>query len=1182
MQSGGTSSGCIIGLGLILTISLSPVLCSSNTVNFRVYEGDSLSIGYYQLVYWRGTADFPSRLNVIQASGSDKILLESWLLNESRHSLRRYDQAIFNLTLLSEGVDEAGCFYAVGRLTADWDLADVVDAGWLDLHSTGGTASLSLTVQNPASQAFLFEFEPSSISEELDMAIYSAGLEVVGSWHAASLEAIPLSLSLTPSQQAASGLYPLLLKIEGQLDVPISAPVSHISGVQSILDLSLHLEQDSTRAELTVAYPRKAAEAGETIEFEADLKNQLDSATAFLASVLLPEGIAEGSSLIMGGQSTSMVVLQPDEQTKVRLILETSPTAYAGTYRLPLLIEFANSQVSYVFSLDITGDHEAYLPEIQVSSTELIVDAGEQIRYPITIENSGKVEDDFLLILQGPPEWDGTFITQTGGRVTTITLEPGQKEDLNLEIDPPSRFTGRRTLVLKAVSSGSKSSQIALQLEILPPELPILSTPCSEKKVAPGETVWFDLLLHNPGPGELEIAPEAQPPSGSPLETELSVDGETGTRFHINAGNTAKITVTAEIDANARAQLLKWTVSIPYSSPWIEDDALMLGLTLEIMAPEEAVEISTAYPRMTVEAGQQVEFEANLRNQLMAERDFRFGFDLPDQIIEDASLTLNSMPAQTVTIEPGAAAMVKLSIETAAGAAAGLYDLMLEASWMGSDGKEAATRLPLELDITTDEPLHGVEVSTRITRQAISAGQEACFVFSLTNTGKLEDEYELELSLPDGWDSSLRIGNSLATSTMLSPSEKKDLTVCVIPPSHESGTHTISLAATASSGQSRGKDELLLDVAQSQQPDLSCFYPEKTSETGESLQFDLDLSNPADQPVEFWLEVVPAIAIPAEFEIRVDGEKATHFILDGGSKSRISLVLETDTNASAGEYDLEMVASYSYYGEQVPDSSNVSTHLKMILEKTTAEYVLEAYADYPSQAVVAGEQAKFTLSLKNEGKMEDTYLLSTNASASWNARFSVGDSVVRVIQLEPGQTARPTLSVTTPLLERGEAGIAVTIESEATGEIETVPVQLTMDPTPDLEIVVGNLYLESKAGHETSVEIAVENPGNTVVTNVQFSLVTPEDWGAEYSPLKITEITPGGRETIKLDLIPPSTTPRGDYLVSVGAQSDEIETEDIALRVSVERGSATGYTSLLIILIIIGGLVVFFRKFGRR
>jgi uncharacterized membrane protein len=190
--------------------------------------------------------------------------------------------------------------------------------------------------------------------------------------------------------------------------------------------------------------------------------------------------------------------------------------------------------------------------------------------------------------------------------------------------------------------------------------------------------------------------------------------------------------------------------------------------------------------------------------------------------------------------------------------------------------------------------------------------------------------------------------------------------------------------------------------------------------------------------------------------------------------------------------------------------------------------------------------------------------------------------VVRTIQLEPGASAKPTLTLTSPLTETGDVSIAILIESQSTGEIDTIPVQLIMEPSPDLEIVLENLYLESKAGQETALEIDVRNPGNTVLTNVQLLVDAPEEWGAEYSPLKITEMSPGGRETITLLLTSPSTTPRGDYSVSVGAQSDQVETEDITLRVSVKRGGTTGYASLLVIFMVFAGLIYFFRRFGRR
>lgn len=1112
--------------------------------------------------------------------------MESWLLNSTQHSLSQDGQTIFNLTLLMEGYDDLVCQrYALLLVEAEWDVAQFLTVQWYDLPTSGEPVTFDLGLSNPSCEPLEFWFKASSTMDEVDMGVHVGGIEVVGPWHAEPKAATSVKVKATPSKEAPSGIYELTLNISAGLDAPVTGSTSHICGLAAELDMYLHLTTEPEEPTISTTYTEKSVEAGETVEFEAKLTNELEERTRFSAEMILPEGLAEDADIVMGGLPTSVMWFDSRGQTTIRIIIETSPKVPAGRYEVSLLVTCDDANLRQNFYLDVTDEIPPYQAEIEPSTTKLIVDAGQEVHYQFSIINTGKLEDTYVFSLNAPEDWSYTFALTRGSSVESVTLEPGQREDMVVTITPLTGFTGKQSLVLRAESGEWTSEDILIEFEITAPDPPSLSVLYPERIAAPGETVRYDLEFSNPGPDGIECYLDLEVPNGLPAEVDWSVDGNKGSHLFVEGGRSVKISVTVHVDADAPAQRQTVQVRVSYSSVWLGEGDIHSELILEIQSTDEYVELTSTYSTMYVEAGQKIEFESRLTNMLLDTTTFKIDLDVQDGLIDDSTLTINGKQTDTVTLESGKEATIRLMLTTLPEADPGIHNVLLTAIW-GVEGSSANRDLALILVILDQEPLYDVQVDVDVPYILVQAGQQASYVSSLSNTGKLEDEYTLVLTVPDGWEYSFKIGGGASATSgkvlSLSPGEKKDISIYVIPTSDASGTHQLDFSVSGASDKADSSVGLMMDVEPSEPPRLSSYYLDKVVETGESLQFDVDLVNPSTQTAEFWLELESNPPLPGTFEITVGGQKATHFILEGSQTSKIRITIDTLTNATIGTYDLNLIGKYIFEGEEADESGMVSIHLVMFLEETIMEYSLEAFADYPSQTIVAGDQAKFSLTLSNEGKIEDTYALGTNASASWSAGFSVGSSVVRTIQLEAGQTEKPVLTLASPLTETGDVAVEVQIESQATGKVWTFPVYLTLETSPDLEIVVGNLYLETKAGEETSVEIDVRNPGNTAITNVQLQIDSPEEWGVEYSPLKITEIAPGGRETITMSLTSPSTTPRGDYSVSIDAQSDQIETEEITLRVSVERGEEMGYLSLIIIVIVFGGLIYFFRRFGRR
>jgi uncharacterized membrane protein len=127
----------------------------------------------------------------------------------------------------------------------------------------------------------------------------------------------------------------------------------------------------------------------------------------------------------------------------------------------------------------------------------------------------------------------------------------------------------------------------------------------------------------------------------------------------------------------------------------------------------------------------------------------------------------------------------------------------------------------------------------------------------------------------------------------------------------------------------------------------------------------------------------------------------------------------------------------------------------------------------------------------------------------------------------------------------------------------------------------GLLSLETKQGKKANVSVYVKNTGTAEQTEVDFMSFKPENWEVEFNPEMIERIPPGELKQVEVTITPYEDALVGDYSVELRANGTEAE-DSAEFRVTVKSSSAWGWIGIGIIIVVIGGLIVLFRLFGRR
>jgi uncharacterized membrane protein len=93
---------------------------------------------------------------------------------------------------------------------------------------------------------------------------------------------------------------------------------------------------------------------------------------------------------------------------------------------------------------------------------------------------------------------------------------------------------------------------------------------------------------------------------------------------------------------------------------------------------------------------------------------------------------------------------------------------------------------------------------------------------------------------------------------------------------------------------------------------------------------------------------------------------------------------------------------------------------------------------------------------------------------------------------------------------------------------------------------------------------------------------TPSDWDVTISPTQVDTLSPRSTAKFTVTVNIPSNAEAGDYLVTMQALSDQLDSSTTDVRVTAQASNTWGYIGIGIALVAVAGAVLLFRRFKRR
>jgi uncharacterized repeat protein (TIGR01451 family) len=129
----------------------------------------------------------------------------------------------------------------------------------------------------------------------------------------------------------------------------------------------------------------------------------------------------------------------------------------------------------------------------------------------------------------------------------------------------------------------------------------------------------------------------------------------------------------------------------------------------------------------------------------------------------------------------------------------------------------------------------------------------------------------------------------------------------------------------------------------------------------------------------------------------------------------------------------------------------------------------------------------------------------------------------------------------------------------------------------------GRVNTSATAGQATGFQVVLTNTGSADLANVALTATPPSGWTVTWDTPSIAVIPVGQTATATAQITPASNAIAGDYIVTLTARADQVTAaQTIQLRTTVETSSVWGFVGIALIVLVLIGLFLVFRRYGRR
>lgn len=287
---------------------------------------------------------------------------------------------------------------------------------------------------------------------------------------------------------------------------------------------------------LSTPFPSVAVEPGDQVSFTLTV-----GAPAQVPVALTSEGVPEGWTAAFrgGGFEIDSVTAGPGLDPELTFDVTVPAGAEEGNYEMSITASGGGETVQVPLGVRVSaqaGGEVTLTPNFPGLRTP----AGEAVTFDVELNNGTPADLEFELVPSGPAGWDVTAELAGEAQASTIQVEAGGTETINVAVTPPFQAQAQQYPVTLQANAGGTSVETEMIVEVVGSFALEMNTPDERlnAEVTVGSSNDFQILLSNTGTAPLDnVVVGVTPPSG----WEVTFDNQ---EVAIQPGETVPVTAT--------------------------------------------------------------------------------------------------------------------------------------------------------------------------------------------------------------------------------------------------------------------------------------------------------------------------------------------------------------------------------------------------------------------------------------------------------------------------------------------------------------------------------------------------------------------------------------------------------------------------------------------------------------
>ena len=250
---------------------------------------------------------------------------------------------------------------------------------------------------------------------------------------------------------------------------------------------------------------------------------------------------------------------------------------------------------------------------------------------------------------------------------------------------------------------------------------------------------------------------------------------------------------------------------------------------------------------------------------------------------------------------------------------------------------------------------------------------------------------------------------------------------------------------------------------------------------------------------------------------------------------------------------------------------------------------VEVFAQFPVLENTVGSSFSYEVTIDYRIKERRTFDLNLVLPTGWNGtpKSSPEEKAISAFEPEPQNLTEKVIVEVWPVGQLPEPGEYTFTFQISAGELQdSIDLKgIVVQPVPRYAISMGlptdREEIQAKAGEENHISVMIGNTATGDLKDVMLSAEAPEGWQVNFTPNHLDDLESGLSQEIDVSIMPPAGEKAGDYPVVLKADTERANT-DLELRVTVPSSTAWGGIGIGIAAGVIAGLIIWFRRMGRR